>query len=386
MTGEDFDLIGTGPVATVYGGLYLALKVFPSAAPPDALDAAERERAALDAIRDTAPILPVDDVLELPDGRTALQMELCSLSLAELVAGSGELLVADAVAVGLAVATAVAAAHRAGVVHGGLSPYNVLFHPSGAPVVADFGVALRRAFPVEQPTPYTAPETARDGTMDERSDLYGLGGVLHLALTGHPPSEGGEPPPELARLVTRLLAPDPADRPSTSDVVVRQLTALGEQDPPKPPRVEPPPVTSGPVARPRSRVGSGVVTGLLAGGAVLVALPFLLRATLATPSSAAPAPTPTVASSARSIPLTLDDPVDHGTYVDLSWQGEDGLAFAVVVAADDRKPEVRVAQRNRTMRVEVEEGREYCFQVQATDGTLVVESAPKAIRGAACKS
>ncbi|WNV86186.1 protein kinase domain-containing protein [Umezawaea sp. Da 62-37] len=384
MTGEDFEPIGTGPVATVYGGLYLALKVYPEAAGREVLDAVEQERSALEAVGEGFPILPVDEVLELPDGRTALQMELCSLSLAELVASSGELLLADAVSVGHAVATAVAAAHRAGVVHGGLSPYNVLFHPSGAPMVADFGVALRRAFPADHPSGYTAPETARDGTMDERSDLYGLGGVLHLALTGRPPSEGGDMPPELAKLVTRLLSADPADRPSTSDVVVRRLAALREPAPAEQTTAVPDPVTPEPVARPRSRIGSGVVAGLVLGGAVLVALPFLVRTTLPTPSSASPAPTGT--TSARPVPLTLDEPADHGTYVDLSWQAVDGLTFAVVVSTDDRKPEVRVAQRNRTMRVEVEENRRYCFLVQATDGALVVESPPKAVRGAVCKS
>lgn len=385
--GDDFEPIGTGPVATVYGGLYLALKVYPAAAGRNVVAAFEQERAALEPVRGTAPVLVADEVLELPDGRTALQMELCSLSLAELVVESGPLEAEDGLAVAHAVASALAAAHGAGVVHGGLSPHNVLFHPSGAAVVADFGVAFRRAFPAGHPSDYTAPETALDGTMDERSDLYGLGGVLHVALTGRPPSAGGDVPLGLTRLVTRLLAEDPADRPATADVVVRQLAALLEptSEPVAPPPTAPEPTAPEPVAPPRrSGLRTRTVVGAVAGVAVLAAVPFVARSAHVDPPPAAPAPPST--SSAQPIALSLADPADHGTYVDLSWQGQEGLTFAVVVAPDGRKSEVRVAQRNRAMRVPVEEVRAYCFQVQATDGALVVESTPKAIRGAVCKT
>jgi serine/threonine protein kinase len=381
VSGDDFTPIGTGPVATVYGGLYLALKVYPDVVDRSVLDAFERERAALEPLRGSASVLLVDDVLELPDGRTALQMELCAPSLADLVDGSGALLVEDAVDLGRTVASAVAAAHRAGVVHGGLSPHNVLFHPSGAVLVSDFGVALRRAFPAEHDR--TAPETLLDGTLDERTDLYGLGLVLHLALTGRPPGEG-DLPPRLERLVTRLLSEDPADRPSTADVVVRQLAAFRE-----PPPVERPPTTApDPAPPPRRRRLARTVAGIVAGGAALASTPYLVHAD---PPKAAPAATTTTTTtttttSARSIPLALAEPADHGTYVDLSWQAANGLTVAVLVTPEGGEPEVRVAQRNPKMRVEVEEGVPYCFRVQATDGALLVESPPRGVRGAVCKA
>lgn len=390
---DDFEPLGSGPTATVYSGLYLALKVYP---PVDqaVLDAFRAEQAALAPLRDEAPILPVDDVVDAGEGRPALQMELCSMSLAGMVAAGGPLLLPDVLSVGHAVASAVAAAHRVGVVHGGLTPHNVLFHPSGAPVVADFGVALRRAFPVVAGE-YTAPETARDGTRDERSDLHGLGGVLHLALTGAPPgAEVTRPdaPPELARLVRRLLADDPADRPSTADVVVRHLAALldpATETPPEAPAEAPaepetPPEPGAPPVRRRVRVRT--VAGIVAAASVLVTAPNLIHDQLSDPPSAAPArPPSTTSGTAAPVSLALADPTDGGAHVDLAWEAPDGFTFAVVVAPEKQAPQVLIAHRNRAMRVPVTAGTKYCFLVQATDGARVLETKPKAIRGATCK-
>jgi hypothetical protein len=390
--GDDFEVIGTGPVATVYGGMYLALKAYP---PVDerVLDAFAREQAALAPLCAEAPILPVDEVVWLGDGRPALQMELCTASLAGLVADSGKLQRPDAVAVGHAVATAITAAHRAGVVHGGLTPHNVLFHPSGAPVVADFGTALRRVFPPAT-NEYTAPETRRDGTMDERSDLYGIGGVLHLALTGCPPgaqTPWQDCPAELVRLVDRLLAEDPADRPSTVDVVVRQLDALlepsGESEPAAPapePKDDIPAVEPGKRGRFRTRT---VVVGVAAAVTGLVAVPVLVHSQLAAspPAASARPPVTTTSSAAQPVTLTLADPVDGGAHVDLAWQAPDGFTFAVVVAAENQNPQVLMAH-TRSMRVPVESAGKYCFLVQATDGRRVLESPAKSIRGATCKA
>ncbi|PWK83266.1 serine/threonine protein kinase [Lentzea atacamensis] len=383
--GDDFEVIGTGPVATVYGGMYLALKAYPPLE-EQVLDAFEREQAALAPLLDEAPILPVDEVVRLGDGNPALQMELCPVSLAGLVAASGKLLVPDALAIGHAVATAVAAAHRAGVVHGGLTPHNVLFHPSGAPVVADFGTALRRAFPPAG-TEYTAPETRRDGTMDEAADLYGIGGVLHLALTGSPP--GGDAqwqdcPADLVKLVRRLLAEEPADRPSTADVVVRQLTAMQEPQPESEPEPEPEPEPEVVEPAKRTRFRARTVIGVVATATALVTVPVFVHHQQANPPSAAPTTTTTTSSSAPAT-LTLTDPVDGGTHVDLAWQAPDGFTFAVVVAAENKQPQVLMA-RSRSMRVPVEGVGRYCFLVQATDGARVLESPPKPIRGATCKA
>jgi hypothetical protein len=123
------------------------------------------------------------------------------------------------------------------VVHGGVTPHNVLFRRSGEPVLGDFGLALRERYARDpmHALEYTAPETLRDDTRSAASDLYGLGAVLYAMLTGAPPfprRTGQAPgerilrvlrdpvppvqavPGELSELVSLLLAKDPAARPA----------------------------------------------------------------------------------------------------------------------------------------------------------------------------
>lgn len=256
MTTDDHVLLGDGPVAAVFAcvdttGTAYALKVFPGPIDRRARAALDAELARLAALRQSAAILVADSVETRPDGRCALRMELCAQSLPDLIDSFGPLSVPDAVVLGTVLAAALAAAHRAGLVHGGVTPGNVLFRPSGEPVLSDFGPTLRDAFPRDpqlsgQPT---APETIREGVVDERSDLYGLGVILYLALTGEVPHRGrpGEPqdarllrvlgtpvppvrradtPPELVTLVGELLADPPSARPAGAAVVAERMDAL----------------------------------------------------------------------------------------------------------------------------------------------------------------
>ncbi|MGQ0840910.1 serine/threonine protein kinase [Actinokineospora sp.] len=255
ISSEGLSPLGDGPVATVYSGLHagvpVALKVFPAKFDKRTKTAFGREQAALANLREVSSILPVAGLDDFPDGRHVLRMELCAQSLATLVGGFGPLLPADVVVLGQAVALALAAAHGAGIVHGGVTPHNVLFRGSGEPVIADFGVTLRHAFPRDplHAIEFLPPETLRGGTLDDRTDLYGLGAVLHFTLTGRSPHPGklgeqpgervlrvlGEPVPAinrpgvpiaLATLVARLLAVDPAHRPPDAGAVAQQLTSM----------------------------------------------------------------------------------------------------------------------------------------------------------------
>ncbi|WP_116203094.1 serine/threonine protein kinase [Amycolatopsis circi] len=246
-------LLAEGPVAKVYAGRLagedVAVKVFDGVLDRDTAARFDRERKALAAVRGERAILPVDEAGELSGGRLGVRMELCRRSLAHLL--GGQLPVSDVLAVGWTVSAALAAAHQVGVVHGGVTPHNVLLRRSGELALADFGLALRRRFPRDplHAVDYAAPETLRDDALSEASDLYGLGAVLYTALSGSspfprhtgqqraerilqvfrdpvPPIRVPGAPPALVELIGRLLAKDPADRPQDPAAVAETLERL----------------------------------------------------------------------------------------------------------------------------------------------------------------
>lgn len=235
-------VLGRGPVAVVYAGRLaatgaeVAVKVFPDRFDRDTAARLDRERRALATVASVPSILTTDSVGEYAGDRSSVVTQLCAGSLAGMLT-RGALPVSEVLAVGAAAATALAAAHEAGVVHGGVTPHNVLFRRSGEPVLGDFGLALRERYARDpmHALEYTAPETLRDDARSAASDLYGLGAVLYAMLTGAPPfprRTGQAPgerilrvlrdpvppvqavPGELSELVSLLLAKDPAARPS----------------------------------------------------------------------------------------------------------------------------------------------------------------------------
>ena len=171
------------------------------------------------------------------------------------------------------IARALKAAHDQGIVHRDLKPANLLLpdEPGGGVKLADFGIARlfgdtgqTLAGTVVGTAEYMAPEQAAGGPVDHRVDLYALGLVMYAMLVGRPPFRGGEVgevlrrqqretparvsafvtdvPATLDRLIEKLLAKDPADRPATALALGRLLAAI-EQDP-RPPNAADPVATA----------------------------------------------------------------------------------------------------------------------------------------------
>jgi serine/threonine-protein kinase len=197
-------------------------------------------------------------------------------SLRDRLRREGELPIDDTVRIVRDVASALAYAHRHGVVHRDIKPENVLLSDGGA-LVADFGIAKALSASQAQGgdatstttitqasvalgTPlYMAPEQAAgDVAADHRVDIYALGALAYEMLAGRPPFEGRsaqqlmaahateEPdpvtkrrpntPPGLAALVMRCLEKRPADRPRDAEQLLLALdhaasTASGSRVP-----------------------------------------------------------------------------------------------------------------------------------------------------------
>ncbi|MFF3918638.1 serine/threonine-protein kinase [Streptomyces sp. NPDC001852] len=212
-------------------------------------DAADAERFRLEA--QTAGRLNHPNVVGMYDfgshqGRLYLVMELVEgWSLAQDRSLRGVLAPQDAAAVVAQVAAGLAAAHRQGVVHRDVKPANVMLTGDRTAKVADFGIArfadeaagsLTVTGKILGTADYLAPERALGRPAQPASDVYSLGCVLYELLTGRPPFRGATslavvqqhvdavPPPPvrlrpgtpqpLSDYVLRLLAKDPAHRPT----------------------------------------------------------------------------------------------------------------------------------------------------------------------------
>lgn len=215
--------------------------------------------------------LPIDE----PLGVMGLAMEhVAGTSLDARIAAAGRLPVAEALEVGAAIASALSAVHRAGLVHRDVKPSNVI-EAAGVVKLIDFGIAAAEA-PAKAPaTPAQLSDALTDadetlqvaglqsGTMgyidpvslsasappSPASDLYALGATLFECLTGKvpaaartgrlepavltgkerpPPAASLAPdtPPALAELVDSLLTPDRAARPRSAEQVAIRLEQI----------------------------------------------------------------------------------------------------------------------------------------------------------------
>jgi len=118
---------------------------------------------------------------------------------------------------------ALAHIHDAGIVHRDIKPANVLLDDRGRPRLADFGIAapsgatrLTATGMVVGTARFIAPEVLAGQPASERSDLYACGVLLNECL-------GQGASPALARVVERLCAVDPTQRPASAEVALSML-------------------------------------------------------------------------------------------------------------------------------------------------------------------
>jgi eukaryotic-like serine/threonine-protein kinase len=186
-------------------------------------------------------------------------------TLGERLRTNGPLAPAEATRVLREVAWALAYAHGRGVVHRDVKPDNILLEAgTGRALVTDFGIAhgddemdLRDAGKVMGTAHFMSPEQAADAPLDGRSDLYSLGVVGHLAVSGRLPFESRDLPallvrqatedapsvmrvapglpPSLAAAIDRCLARDPEARFADGEALAAALAPVPEARPALPP-------------------------------------------------------------------------------------------------------------------------------------------------------
>jgi serine/threonine protein kinase len=251
---EVIEEIARGGMGTVFRatdrmlGREVALKASHLVA-DDALEARLATEARVLARLEHPGIVPIHDVGRLPDGRPFYVMKRVRghtlLDHLERVKDTSERL-----RIFERICEPVAFAHARGCIHRDLKPENIMVGPFGEVLVMDWGVAkvLHEAptgelpeADLRSPAPgavgetnagtvlgtrgFMAPEQAEGdaGAVDARADVYGLGAILFVLLTGAAPPAGSLPaaqaldryadvPRPLRAICARALAPVPADR------------------------------------------------------------------------------------------------------------------------------------------------------------------------------
>ncbi|MDG1874716.1 MAG: protein kinase [Mariniblastus sp.] len=186
-------------------------------------------------------------------GQFYITMELMTGgTLDDIVKSEGAIPIKRAVDYVLDVIAGLTAAHEVGIVHRDLKPSNCFIDQQGRVKIGDFGLA--KSFVAESSltqtgtfmgTPqYAAPEQLRASEVDERADIYAIGGTLFFLLCGRPPFMGNaaqviasiaserpphikslspEIPAELSRIVAQALEKDPGRRPENLEELRQAL-------------------------------------------------------------------------------------------------------------------------------------------------------------------
>jgi serine/threonine protein kinase/beta-lactam-binding protein with PASTA domain len=186
-------------------------------------------------------------VMELVEGHT----------LRDYLIEQGRLNYRDGIRFLLPVLSALAAAHKQGIVHRDIKPENILVSREGRIKIADFGLAkgplLGSTMTAESSVilgsvSYLSPEQVQRGIADSRSDVYSVGITAFEIFTGKKPFDGDAPiqiaymhvnervprissivtdfPSDLDDLIYRATAADPDERPRDASEFHSQLTAI----------------------------------------------------------------------------------------------------------------------------------------------------------------
>jgi signal transduction histidine kinase len=225
---------------------------------PDAEPGLRHELAMLERLRGVAGVAQLAEAPVYPG--SIVMADAGGTSLAGV---AKPLAVHELIGLAIALARAVGAMHRRGVMHRDITPANIVLARDGAPSLVGFGLAttlaeIRPEFThhseIVGTLAYVAPEqTGRTGrSVDQRADLYAVGATLYELATGAPPFGSSDPlrlthehlarvpvppaeanpavPATLSEIVMHLLEKEPDNRYQTADGLVYDLKRLRDAD------------------------------------------------------------------------------------------------------------------------------------------------------------
>ncbi|MEU0695647.1 serine/threonine-protein kinase [Streptomyces niveus] len=240
--------LGAGGMGEVYlgrspGGRLVAVKVIRDEISdhPESLARFRREAATMETVRSPYTAQLIEASLDSSPYWLATEY-VPGPTLRAAVTGSGPFPPESALRLFAALAEGLATVHVHGVTHRDLKPQNVILAPQG-PQLIDFGIArgleqtLLTQVGMAPGTPgYAAPEVLLRNEVGPAADIFALGATITFAATGRPPYGGGEASAvsyrtvhedinlegvrdDLAALIRRCVAKDPAERPELAAVI-----------------------------------------------------------------------------------------------------------------------------------------------------------------------
>ncbi len=268
---DEISLLGEGGMGQVYLavdtrlGRKVALKLLPTSYKDDADRSLRLEQEARAASALNHPnIVTIHEIGET-DSVHFMATEFVDGETLRVHITSARMTVGEVLEVAGQIASALQAAHEAGIVHRDIKPENIMVRRDGVVKVLDFGLAKLTPQTGSQPAiksvvqthagvivgtvAYMSPEQARGQSLDPRTDVWSLGVVLYELVTGRapfigdkpsavitsitdddpPPLNDAETPAELGRIITKALKKEKTQRYQTAGELASDLKNLKEE-------------------------------------------------------------------------------------------------------------------------------------------------------------